>query len=72
MKRLKCFLWIPTAAPTNPIRTTSNKETCSTHVGVEFSIYRPYTNQLKMTVMKTIAIPVIRLHIKAILLRISV
>lgn len=56
------FLCIPIAAPKKPIRTTSKRETCSTQVGVEFSTYLPYTNQLKITVIITKANPVIILH----------
>ena len=55
----KCvFLWIPTAAPKKPIKTISNNEACSTHVGVAFKTYLPYTNQLNITVIVTSAKPV--------------
>ena len=52
------LLCIPTAAPKKPIKTISNNEACSTHVGVAFRTYLPYTNQLNMTVIVTSAKPV--------------
>ena len=52
------LLCIPTAAPKKPIKTISNKEACSTHVGVAFKTYLPYTSQLNMTVIVTSANPV--------------
>ena len=52
------LLCIPTAAPKKPIKTISNNEACSTHVGVAFRTYLPYTSQLNMTVIVTSAKPV--------------
>jgi len=52
------FIMYPTAAPKKPIKTISNNEACSTHVGVAFRTYLPYTSQLNMTVIVTSAKPV--------------
>ena len=63
------LLCIPTAAPKKPIKTISNSEACSTHVGVAFKTYLPYTSQLNITVIVTSAKPVSTSQKKAILSR---